>query len=424
MANRIKIDPEIEALMGPRLVGPDADFGFSCSTVARGSEIEITYDKAGLSFVIWIRPRTDRSGSDASDFYLQTRMFDIGYRGDPPDSSAFDLMDAVAARVRENESVWDGRLHGARAKGADSDPLVSGGRLEIRVTRKCNEKCPFCNTDQSAVNVITEPDEIDRTLKRAAELGAWKVVFTGGEPTLADGLPSWVAMAKGLGLRVWLQTNGVIPGERGYWDRFQDAEGRPVLPDAVLVSFHTRFADRVGRITGVAGTLENKIRSVRSALELGLEVGISYVVTTMNLDETDAFPAFVADTFGAGVELCFSLMAPAGKALDNLDLIPAVSDVAPHPHIARALDESRRMGITALVLEVCGFPMCVLPDHIKQFDAWRPGRDAVKMPPDRVKWDFCERCALDSQCIGMWREYVRIHGSEGFGPVPSDRIDS
>lgn len=415
MDRSIQVDQDIVDLLGTRFLGPDAGFGYRCTDVARGRSIDITYGKDGRSFVVWLEPR-----ETGSEYFLQTRRFNVGYRGDPPDSNAMELLESLARRVREREDDWTGEL-ADDAPGA-ADPRVIGGRLEIRVTDQCNEECPFCNTDDSAVNVILEPDRVTRAIHQARELGAWQVVFTGGEPTLRRELPGWVALARGLGLRVWIQTNGVIPGHRAFWERFRDPDGNVFLPDALLVSFHTRFPDRVEGITGVPGTLDRKIACVRTALELGIHVGLSYVVSTLNLEETGDFPAFMAATFGTDLELCLSVMAPTGRALENLSLMPLVRDAA--PHVARALDESDRLGINALLLEVCGFPMCVLPDHLSHFDAYRPGRGEVDKPNDRVKWDFCRQCVLDGQCIGVWRRYVALHGSDGFSPVSESRITS
>lgn len=415
MDRSIQVDPDLADLLGPRFLGTDAGFGYRCLDVARGRVIDITYGKGDQSFSVWLEPR-----GTGTEHYLQTVRFNVGYRGDPPDSGALELLEALARRVKEREGAWSGVLTEGRT--GSTAPRVTGGRLEIRVTEKCNEECPFCNTDDSAENVITDPARVIDAIHQARDLGAWQVVFTGGEPTVRRDLPRWVALAKGLGLRVWVQTNGVNPGDRTYWERFRDPGGNVFLPDALLVSFHTRFPDKVGEITGVPGTLDRKIATVQTALELGIDVGLSYVVSTLNLEETGDFPAFMAATFGTDLELCISVMAPAGRALDNLSLMPGIPDAA--PHVARALDESDRLEISALVLEVCGFPMCVLPGHLSHFDAYRPDRGTVSMPPDRVKWDFCRQCLLDDQCIGVWRRYVALHGSDGFSPVSELRTTS
>jgi len=83
--------------------------------------------------------------------------------------------------------------------------LFSGG---------CNFRCPFCH-NSSLVLLHQSMSEVpmDYIMQRLAKFRKWieRVVITGGEPTVHQGLPQVVEMLKKRGLKVKLDTNGSNP---------------------------------------------------------------------------------------------------------------------------------------------------------------------------------------------------------------------
>ena len=291
-----------------------------------------------------------------------------------------------------------------------------GNKLELRVTIGCNESCGFCNSDTTVMNHCKSEAAVVDAISRTAELGVNEIVFTGGEPTLMPGLPGRVRDARRRGLTVWLQTNGTMRDPASYWEQFREPNGDHLLPHRIVMSLHTRFPARLPLITGLGGTFERKIATVRSALALGIDVRLSHVISIHNMDETPEFPDWVADTFGTRVTIQFSFVAPTGHGASHPELMPRVRDVA--PQLARALDAAQRRGLQAVVTDVCGIPVCALPSHRKFFsNAIRPDK-LVTMGEDRTKFDFCSTCEFDRSCTGFWRTYVEMHGNDEFQPIP------
>lgn len=88
---------------------------------------------------------------------------------------------------------------------------------EVALTYRCNLTCSFCYAGCGAAALpagwsearTMSDDEVCRVLEVIAEDARCpSVSFTGGEPTLRDGLPRFVAHAKGLGMKVNLISNG------------------------------------------------------------------------------------------------------------------------------------------------------------------------------------------------------------------------
>lgn len=79
---------------------------------------------------------------------------------------------------------------------------------QVVVTRRCNLTCGYC-TEYDRTSDPAPYDELASRLAKLAELRAWAVCLTGGEPTLHPRLPDLVAEMKRLGFkRRMLITNG------------------------------------------------------------------------------------------------------------------------------------------------------------------------------------------------------------------------
>ena len=79
----------------------------------------------------------------------------------------------------------------------------------------CNLACPWCDTDVSCRFSAT----LDELLNEISGFRAKSVVLTGGEPTLVDAMPEFVAALKERGYWIAVETNGTNDAE---WLQFVD----------------------------------------------------------------------------------------------------------------------------------------------------------------------------------------------------------
>ena len=89
-----------------------------------------------------------------------------------------------------------------------------GRPAAVIFTQGCNFRCRYCHNPELVYpHMFSEPvaeEEIDAFLKRRQ--GTLEgVVVTGGEPTLFDDLPQFLAKLKSMGYAVKLDTNGTRP---------------------------------------------------------------------------------------------------------------------------------------------------------------------------------------------------------------------
>jgi MoaA/NifB/PqqE/SkfB family radical SAM enzyme len=71
---------------------------------------------------------------------------------------------------------------------------------QVVVTRRCNLKCGYC-TEYDRTSDPVPHDELALRLAKLAELRAWAVCLTGGEPTMHPRLPDLVAEMRRLGFK-------------------------------------------------------------------------------------------------------------------------------------------------------------------------------------------------------------------------------
>ncbi len=79
----------------------------------------------------------------------------------------------------------------------------------------CNLACPWCDTDVSC----RFSETLDELLNEISGFRAKSVVLTGGEPTLVDAMPEFVAALKERGYWIAVETNGTNDAE---WLQFVD----------------------------------------------------------------------------------------------------------------------------------------------------------------------------------------------------------
>ena len=80
----------------------------------------------------------------------------------------------------------------------------------VRAVTACNSKCLFCLDADTPRNVYLEEDVVKADLRRGIEeLGADKVIISGGEASLHPLFPEFIRYAKEIGYdRVQTVTNG------------------------------------------------------------------------------------------------------------------------------------------------------------------------------------------------------------------------
>jgi predicted dehydrogenase/MoaA/NifB/PqqE/SkfB family radical SAM enzyme len=282
----------------------------------------------------------------------------------------------------------------------------------LRPTVHCNQDCPFCSANETTENVFRDAGEMLRRIARLARAGVRYISFSGGEPTLSKDLVHYIAAASRLGIRdIELVTNGVL---------IDAPEKVKPLRDAGLtkafVSLHAHDELLGRRTTSKVGDWERSVRAVDALVNAGVRVDLNHVISSINYAYLPRFAEFMTARWRGEVGVSFAFITPQFKALENLWLVPKISDVI--PYLRRAMQTLVARRNRFIVGSRQGVPPCFLGEYV----AWS---DFVEMSPQahaddepqKIRGPACDQCRFSPQCVGLWKPYAARYGFSELVPV-------
>lgn len=190
-------------------------------------------------------------------------------------------------------------------------------RIICEVTYRCNAHCMHCYAPTPHPYTLTELtlEEWKRIFKDMSDLGAFRVIFTGGEPLLREDLFEMIRFSNELGLLTFLETNGSLI----------DRKNAQKLVDAginiVNISINRSTADQYDVFSGYKGLFNKAVNALKMLKAYGVETAVFTTVNKVNIREIpeiiDIAAAVQAD------RIAFVHISPAGRAESNMDLYPS-----------------------------------------------------------------------------------------------------
>ena len=296
---------------------------------------------------------------------------------------------------------------------------------KINIERECNQNCVFCFARDGDVQPV-DLSEAPRFFGRLTAQGIEGVMFSGREPTLNDELTGYIKQAKEAGLsNVTVETNALLFSDPGF-----ATNCRVAGLDAAFVSFHSARPETVDLMTRTPGSFERTLAGIRNLVATGVAVELNCVITQHNFRELETLPTYVSRELKGVRSMTFSFVAPLARAYMNAEVVPRISDIA--PHLSRTLAKARSLGIVAQVPGRCGIPLCFLPGQEDFFVEYRLRRPVTRPgnggSQDRVKVKHCGECPYDSYCQGLWLTYAEMYGTSeiegGLGRLLASHNDS
>nr|WP_246580889.1 radical SAM protein [Deinococcus aestuarii] len=191
--------------------------------------------------------------------------------------------------------------------------------MRVEVLRACPLTCAHCSAFAAPRHPLALP--LARTLDLVSEfarLGGRRLTLTGGEPLEYVGFDEVVARARREGLAVRVFSSGVV------WQagvRTSVPPGRLAaltrVVDTLVVSLYSPDPVRHDAVTGVDGSFDLTVETVRAALALGLRTELHFVPTRLNRHE---LPGLAALAVALGVPRISVLrFVPQGRGAHGQD---------------------------------------------------------------------------------------------------------
>ena len=126
--------------------------------------------------------------------------------------------------------------------------------IDFHVTCECSQECPYCWGPQDIENpVLTFTSK--KIIKKIKNIGARRIVFTGGDPLTRNDIGSLIRYAKEIGLEVALSTTGdkITPSFLRQNAYFIDLISLPIDGSTEAISSQTK---EEGHLAAILNTLE------------------------------------------------------------------------------------------------------------------------------------------------------------------------
>ncbi len=148
------------------------------------------------------------------------------------------------------------------------------------VGRRCNLKCIHCYAHSADTEYSGEltTEEGKLLLKDLAAFGSPVILFSGGEPLMRQDISELIGLARSLGLRAVLSTNGTLI------DRTKAEELKRLDLSYVGISLDG-LKETHDAFRRVPGAFDRAIQAVRSCREAGIKVGLRFTINKRNVQD-------------------------------------------------------------------------------------------------------------------------------------------
>lgn len=120
-----------------------------------------------------------------------------------------NLNETIRLKQKQN-----GDIYFAVLKNGEAVPNVTCLQrpifIHIRVTNKCNLKCPYCYTQDNSEKRSMSDEEITWLLSLCDKEGALNIIWTGGEPFAHEKMCEFINIAYRMKINQTVLTNGTL----------------------------------------------------------------------------------------------------------------------------------------------------------------------------------------------------------------------
>lgn len=190
-------------------------------------------------------------------------------------------------------------------------------KADLALTYACNNACPHCynEPDRSAIETMST-DEWKSTVDRLADIGVPHLIFTGGEPTLHNGLTEIISHAHSRGLICGINTNARRLSNPAFLRELVESG-----LDHVQVTLHSYNATVHDKMAGTPAFHET-VAGLKAALECRHSL---HVITNTTLTRTNAMEAEKTVRFLHSLGLrtfAMNALIHAGGGKESSDVLP------------------------------------------------------------------------------------------------------
>lgn len=197
-------------------------------------------------------------------------------------------------------------------------PPEKGILIIWEITNFCNLQCLHCCTN-SGPNVSTlndvKTERIKAIIREFTTSGVKVVYFSGGEPFLRKDFMDLLETIDTTKTDIAIASNGYAIDSKTA-NRLKDINFKQIT-----ISLDGHTAEIHNAVRGRADAFSRAVAGIRACVSAKIPIRVSGTITSSNLNYIQAFVDFVVSL---GVrELVLNTALPAGRAMENIQLIPS-----------------------------------------------------------------------------------------------------
>ncbi len=291
----------------------------------------------------------------------------------------------------------------------------------IQITRRCNRKCAFCSSPYIKKDLSL--NEIKKQINKYLKGGVTEIIFTGGEPTLHKDLPKMISYCHKKRIPCKIITNAQKLANKEYVKILKNAGLNHVI---ISICSHKKEIEE--KLTRKKGSYTKTLKGIENALKYIGTVNINITLTSLNQGHLFETVKFLVTRFPKIQHFVFNNLDPIGRVLDNLNLIPKLSEL--ELNLEKTLNYLTGMKKTFRVERV---PLCYMQGFEEYSTETRKivkneaymglflHKSELEMRKIKnffsIKDEKCSSCFLNEICAGLNPKYAELFGTEELYPV-------
>jgi MoaA/NifB/PqqE/SkfB family radical SAM enzyme len=297
-------------------------------------------------------------------------------------------------------------------------------RFEFHISYDCPNNCVFCSEKDQLKKFqgqfIEERIIIDN-LKKYSKDGFSHITFTGGEPSLHPDIVSLTHLAKDLGYKTYIGSNGGTFSSSKFCGN--------IIPylDEVCFSVHGHTAKLHNYLTK-NGQSFSKLKKAFENIEKndsGIFCFVNIVITKYNFYYVEKIIDFVSQ-YKKVRQVLISNIAPEGNGLRNFkELSVPFNEIK--RQVPNIIEVAKKKSLN---VRFFGLPLCILDGYEiysndiywsprLTMEKWMKGGKTIikktfshKPSRNRIHAPKCNGCRKRGLCEGVFEEYIKVYGDK------------
>lgn len=295
----------------------------------------------------------------------------------------------------------------------------------LQLTRNCNQECIICS--YPAFDKTTSLKEAKKQMRQFKKEGATGIIFTGGEPTLHEGLTEAIKFCIFEGMEPLMITNGQRLADEKYAEQL-GLSGIKIIH----ISVYSYKKEVHEKITQTPGSWQNMQQGIQNAIKYVGAVNINIVITALNYDHISDTVRFLCLNAPQIRHFVFNYIIVTGNVTKNLSLVPKFIDTEKEIRKTAMLLKRYNKTFRLEHVPLCymhGFEECSTETRqivknkphigyiLRKSSIEQKNMRGTDMHKHYVYGEDCKYCFLSNICAGVDPKYAKYHGTKELYPI-------